>query len=133
MGVITMGFRCLPDREVSDGVRVYRVPTRRKAMYRCSVSEAASYLLPARRALRELLYRNRYDLLHAHFIFPDGLLAAAVAHSAGLPFLVTAHGSDDRDIGGDRLRRGRGKHGPARPAEEPCGDSRCPAGSYPRP
>ncbi len=92
--IVTMGFRCLPDREVSDGVRVYRVPTRRKAMYHCSVSEAASYLLPARRALRELLYGNRYDLLHAHFIFPDGLLAAAAAHSAGLPFLVTAHGSD---------------------------------------
>ena len=38
-----------------------------------------------------------FDLVDAHFAFPDGVAAARIAHSLGLPFLVTARGSDIND------------------------------------
>jgi glycosyltransferase involved in cell wall biosynthesis len=48
-----------------------------------------------RAALAELR-RARYDVVHAHWWFPSGVAAAAAARWAGLPLVVTMHGSDVR-------------------------------------
>jgi len=53
---------------------------------------APLYLLAARRAMRRELARRRYDLLHAHWIVPNGLAAASLARR--LPVGVGLHGSD---------------------------------------
>jgi glycosyltransferase involved in cell wall biosynthesis len=42
-----------------------------------------------------LLSRGRkYDLIHAHYVFPSGLLALLYKKLFGKPFVVTAHGGD---------------------------------------
>ena len=46
-------------------------------------------------AMRELS-RQRYDLLHAHWWFPSGLIGASVHAFRGLPLITTMHGSDVR-------------------------------------
>ena len=53
---------------------------------------APFYLLAARRAMRRELGRRRYDLLHAHWVVPNGLAAAPLADR--LPVGVGLHGSD---------------------------------------
>jgi len=37
---------------------------------------------------------RRYDVLHAHFVLPDGFIAYVVHRLTGLPYVITAHGSD---------------------------------------
>lgn len=92
--VVTMGFPGLPSTEVVDGVTVYRVECGRKYKSRCSAWEALRYVLGARRVVRRLLLTRAYDLVHVHFIFPDGLLALGEAVPRSVPFIITAHGSD---------------------------------------
>lgn len=56
-------------------------------------------LLPAialslRRAIARRLATQRYDVVHAHWVLPNGWGAASVSRRAGVPVVVTLHGSD---------------------------------------
>lgn len=92
--VVTMGYRRLPRVELSGGVRVIRVPTLRHSPVRAETPEMLSYILAALPPTLALTQRWRYDVVHAHFIVPTGILAAAVRRISGLPLVITAHGSD---------------------------------------
>lgn len=51
--------------------------------------------LAARRAYRRLIAAGeRFDLIDAHYFYPDGVAAALLAHDAGLPFSITGRGTD---------------------------------------
>ena len=39
-------------------------------------------------------YRERYDVLHAHWVVPNGTMAWPVSKARGLPLVVSLHGSD---------------------------------------
>lgn len=41
-----------------------------------------------------LVRRRRIDCIHAHWLLPQGLIAAMVKVLTGVPFVVTAHGGD---------------------------------------
>src|SRR5581483_5626385 len=44
------------------------------------------------RRTAERLNRDRpFDLIHAHFIYPDGVVASRLARRWGIPFVVTEH------------------------------------------
>lgn len=102
--LVTTAFRNLPREERAGNFRVWRVRALRRRLFHCTVPEAASYLPLASREIRRLLAAEQYDLLHAHFVFPDGLLAWSASRRTGLPFVVTAHGSDVPGFNPDRLR-----------------------------
>jgi phosphatidyl-myo-inositol dimannoside synthase len=56
-------------------------------------------LLPAialslRRAIKRRLAAEDYDVVHAHWLLPNGWAAASVARRAEVPVVVTLHGSD---------------------------------------
>jgi glycosyltransferase involved in cell wall biosynthesis len=55
---------------------------------------APSVSLSARRACRTLAARERFDVVHAHWVVPNGYIAAGVAGARGIPLVVTLHGSD---------------------------------------
>jgi glycosyltransferase involved in cell wall biosynthesis len=92
--VVTMNFQNLPREEVVDGVTVHRVNCGRRSESKCTPVEALRYVMNARPVVRELLQQRSYHLAHVHFIFPDGLIALSEAVRAGIPFIITAHGSD---------------------------------------
>jgi len=102
--VVTMGFRNLPSDETVDGVRIRRVSCLRRSAFHCTVPEAASYLAGARRASLALAGSGRYDLIHSHFLLPDGWLAYHLRRRTGLPFVATAHGSDVPGYNPHRLK-----------------------------
>ena len=52
------------------------------------------YFLFAARALAALVRRERIDLVHAHWLLPNGFVADLVRRATGVPFAVTLHGSD---------------------------------------
>lgn len=106
--VVTMGYGRLPFREdLIDGrLRVFRVPALRASPVRAVTVEMASYILSALPVTLALAARRRYDLVHAHFLMPTGVLAAAVKRATGLPLVVTIHGSDVPGYNPDRFKRG---------------------------
>lgn len=102
--VVTMGFRGHPLNEVIDGVAVHRVRGIRRRKDRCTLPEVAHHMLMARSELRALLEAHQFDINHTHFILPGGLLAAWLRDIAGLPYVITAHGSDVPGYNPHRLR-----------------------------
>lgn len=92
--LVTMHFRGLPYFERVQGVNVYRVPSVRFSKSVCHPLEMITYLVSALPTLFWLTWRNRYDINHTHFIFPDAVLSYILWKTIRLPYIVTAHGSD---------------------------------------
>lgn len=51
-------------------------------------------LIGQARALRRLTRSGQFDIIHAHWTIPQGLLAATTLWSRSIPFVATAHGGD---------------------------------------
>lgn len=98
-----MNFKGLPREENADGVRLHRVPCLRRSMAVSYSHELLSYVAAAAPRVRSLVRQRSYDINHTHFIFPDAVVAAAVKRLTGLPFIVTAHGSDVPGYNPDRF------------------------------
>ncbi len=100
---VTMGYRGLPAVQEEDGVTVYRVPGLRRHKEYSSPHEMIFYVLSAARFLDLHLRDHHYDLCHCHFIVPTGVLAWWLKRRYGLPYVITAHGSDVPGYNGDRF------------------------------
>jgi glycosyltransferase involved in cell wall biosynthesis len=48
----------------------------------------------AQRTCMRLARRERFDAVHAHWLMPNGVIAAAVSERLGLPLVISLHGSD---------------------------------------
>ena len=92
--VVTMGMRGTPRREILDGVQVYRVPSIRARPEVCHTHEMATYDLSAIVQAWALSRSRKYDLVNAQFILPTGPVAYALKRLTGLPYVLTARGSD---------------------------------------
>ena len=92
--VVTMWYPGLPSMENIEGVTVHRVKCIRKKKASCNPLEQLTYVIASKKIIKELMKHNKYDLCHAHFIVPTGLLAKYVKENYGLNYLLTAHGSD---------------------------------------
>jgi glycosyltransferase involved in cell wall biosynthesis len=105
--VVTMGYRRLPFREAlcNGRLRVFRVPALRHSPVRALTIEMASYLVAALPWASYLTLGRRYDLIHAHFLMPTGVLGAALKRLSGLPLVITVHGSDVPGYNPDRFKR----------------------------
>jgi len=102
--VVTMGFRGLTDSDVVDGVNILRQAARRKRTDICYTREMIPYLLSALPRVKRLVAERQYDINHTHFIFPDGVLAWLLYRISGLPYVITAHGSDVPGYNPDRFQ-----------------------------
>lgn len=111
--VVTMGYGKLPFLETFGNLRVFRVPALRHSPVRAITVEMASYLVSGFVQAMRLTGKQRYDLVHAHFMMPTGVLAAAVRRIRGLPTVVTIHGSDVPGYNPDRFERGHRLLAPA--------------------
>jgi teichuronic acid biosynthesis glycosyltransferase TuaC len=85
-------YRAVPRR--SDGpfdvpVRHPRVPT--PPGHRFQAWEAALFTPFLRPVLKRLHRDEPIDLIHAHFIFPDGVVAARIGRELGVPVVTTEH------------------------------------------
>ncbi|HEY4594988.1 MAG TPA: glycosyltransferase [Thermoanaerobaculia bacterium] len=89
-GVEVISFRYAPERhEVLGYGRSLEADETVKAG---AALAAPLYALAARQAVRRQLAGRRYDLVHAHWIVPNGVVAAAV--DPQVPFAIGLHGSD---------------------------------------
>lgn len=102
--VVTMAWRDRPRHETDQGVSVHRVPCLRRHEHGTNVPEVLAYILPAAAAVRRRLRNRVYDVIHTHFIFPDGLVMLLARRRRDPPLIITAHGSDVPGHNPDRLR-----------------------------
>ncbi len=101
--LVTMRYAGLPKEETTERFRIFRAFCWRVHPDRCSPLEMVPYLISAWILLRKLCKANRYDLIHAHFILPDGILARLLHKPFNLPYVITAHGSDVPGYNPDRF------------------------------
>ena len=93
--VVTMGYKDLPKyEEVNKNFRIHRIKCWRSKKEICHPWEQATYLVSGWFKCKELLKNNKYDICHTHFIIPTGILALRLKKKFGLPYFITAHGSD---------------------------------------
>jgi glycosyltransferase involved in cell wall biosynthesis len=92
--VVTMHYDKLPRFEVREGINIYRTPAIRKRADVCQTHEMASYLPGALIKAVRLAKREKFDVIHCHFMVPGGPVAWMSSKLTGLPFLITCHGSD---------------------------------------
>jgi glycosyltransferase involved in cell wall biosynthesis len=92
--LLTMRYDGQPRTELAGGVQVNRVSCIRLRVTRSSPPELLTYVAGAWPVARRLLRESPADIIHSHFIFPDGLLAWALRRRTGVPYILTAHGSD---------------------------------------
>jgi glycosyltransferase involved in cell wall biosynthesis len=101
--VVTMHYGDLPRFETSEGINIYRTPAIRKRPDICYTHELATYVPGALIKTVRLAKREKYDIIHCHFIVPCGPLAWMISKLRGIPFLITCHGTDVPEHNPDRF------------------------------
>jgi glycosyltransferase involved in cell wall biosynthesis len=90
--------------ETVDGIHVHRVPAWRRRADRTNSFELATYILPALWRSWRLNRRFQPDVVHAHFILPDGITCWLLSLLTGRRYIITAHGSDVPGYNPDRFQ-----------------------------
>jgi len=101
--LVTMRYKRLQSIEPDHHISIHSIPCIRKSPVVCHSHEMLSYLIAALPRALKLVKQKRFDIIHAHFIFPDGILAYLVSKLTGLPYIITAHGSDVPGFNPDRF------------------------------
>ena len=84
-------FRSVPAHDVRHGVPIEHprfLVGPGSSLYRF---EARTYAAGVRRTVDRMQAGFPFDLVHAHFIYPDGAVARRLAERYGVPFVVTEH------------------------------------------
>ena len=101
--VVTMGFRGLPKHEDYGNLNIFRVPSIRSELHLAHFHEMLSYCASALAESMRLTRIHNYDLIHSHFILPCGAVAYSLNKMRGIPYVITAHGSDVGGYNPDRF------------------------------
>ena len=86
-------FARVPARETWDGLEVHH--PRHLVLPKLGMSLAPALMVVGVRGHVARLHRERpFDMIDAHYFYPDGVAAAWIARSLGLPLAITARGTD---------------------------------------
>ncbi len=102
--LVTMGYKNLPAFEKIGNLNIYRVKCIRVNRNLCTFPEMILYIILALPLILKLCKKNKYLINNTHFIFPDGILAFATKILMGIPYILTAHGSDVPNYNPDRFK-----------------------------
>ena len=102
--LVTMSYKNLPLHEKINNYNIYRIKCLRLKSNICTPLEMITYIFSALPLLIKLCLKNKYEINHTHFIFPDGILAYIIKKLTSLNYVITAHGSDVPGYNPDRFR-----------------------------
>lgn len=101
--VVTSRWRGLAPVEVVNGVTVHRAACWRKHKHFTTAAELSTTLIPAYLTAARLIREERPDVIHTHFALPSGVVARQLSTWFGIPYVLTAHGSDIPGYNPDRF------------------------------
>ncbi len=78
------------EEKFSDSITVYRLDVGKKGVHFWTQAEILRYMWKAFRFSKKLMKEKEYDLVHAWFGFPCGVMARLL----GVPYIVSLRGSD---------------------------------------
>jgi glycosyltransferase involved in cell wall biosynthesis len=84
-------FRAIERSELRRGVEIIRPRFFSGPGTSLYGREAAAIYLGARPMLDRLAEREPFDLIHGHFIYPEGAVAHRLSKRYGVPFVITEH------------------------------------------
>lgn len=84
-------FREIPTREFADGIDVSHPRFVTGPGYSTHNLDADAFYWGVRKTVDRLWREQPFDLIHAHFIYPDGVAGARLARRYGVPLVVTEH------------------------------------------
>ncbi|MAM89343.1 MAG: hypothetical protein CME36_18740 [unclassified Hahellaceae] len=102
--VVTMGFKTQVGETVQNGVRVHRLKSLRAKPESCHIGEMVPHEASVLFYVLKLAKTRRFDIIHAHFIFPDAFTGSFLAKRLRIPLICTAHGSDVPGYNPDRFQ-----------------------------
>lgn len=94
ISIVTMHYGDLPLYEHRDKITIHRIRCGRKNQDSSYLIEMLRFVFAARPVVSKITRIERWDIIHAHAIVPDGIIALAASRRARCPFVLTAHGSD---------------------------------------
>jgi glycosyltransferase involved in cell wall biosynthesis len=92
--VVTSHFKDLAWFEEQAGVNIHRVKCTRRNPWGTNTLELMTLLRPMYSKALELMSQHYYDINHTHFVIPTGVVSYWLYRKTGLPYIITAHGSD---------------------------------------
>jgi glycosyltransferase involved in cell wall biosynthesis len=102
--VVTMALGSAVGLDRDDGVAVHRIACGRRRKEMASPWEGLRWAARSVPIARQLHRQRPFDVVHAHFIMPGGIVAQRLWRSERVPGIVTAHGSDVPGYNRERLR-----------------------------
>lgn len=93
--LVTAGFENLPAEEITkDGVKIYRVPSKRSNKEHCSFSEMFDFMKKAKKFSNWLCGKDQYDVALIFFGIPSGPIGVSLKRKFGIPFVIRFGGGD---------------------------------------
>jgi teichuronic acid biosynthesis glycosyltransferase TuaC len=84
-------FRQVPFQESVDGIQVSHPRFLTGPGLTTHNVEAETYYWGVSKTVDQLWQEAPFDLIHAHFIYPDGVVGARLARRYGVPLVITEH------------------------------------------
>lgn len=104
LSLITMHFGDLPYFEQRGRLSIYRVRCGRKHRDSSYVIEMLRFLIVGQSVAKKIARDEQTQIIHAHAIVPDGIIAWVLHRHLRRPFVITAHGSDVPGYNPDQFR-----------------------------
>ncbi len=92
--VITAGINSNTGSTNEDGLKIIRLPSKRKYEYQSNVSEMLSWIKHAKQKTLDYCSVNKPDVVFANFILPGGEVARFLKKKTGIPYVIISHGHD---------------------------------------
>ena len=103
VAVVTMAHKKANPHEYLDGVDVHRIKCFRMHHHMSYLWEHIAFIWSAKRFLKKFIPSSSFDVCYTHFLVPSGILARWVNKKFGIPYVITAHGSDIPGFNPDRF------------------------------
>lgn len=92
--VLTTWYKGEEQDATSQNLRIIRLKSKRKEIYKSNPREMLSWMFAAKKFLRKHLISEKYDICFANFSLPGGEVAYSMKLDFGLPYVVMSHGHD---------------------------------------
>jgi glycosyltransferase involved in cell wall biosynthesis len=92
--VITTWFKGEKEIEKNENLKIIRLKSKRKHIYKSTPDEWISWIVKSKKFLKNYIKKNKFEYCFAHFALPGGEVARYLHRKFKLPYAVISHGQD---------------------------------------
>lgn len=92
--IVTVWFQGEKEYEEKDGIKIYRVKSKRAHLEHCGFSEMLDYITKARPLVKKLAKEEKFDICQVFFGIPSGPLGYYLKKKYHIPYVIRFGGGD---------------------------------------